>query len=201
MASNLQYVKGLSDLNAALAMLPEQIAKNVLRGAVNAGASVIRKEAVRLAPVYEPGKYGVPDPRVDPGRLKRAIFQKHAPERSSITAQTVIIGVRKGKSERAKQRGGRTVNLDAYYAKWVEFGHWYVPPRKPGYTRKMHRARYATPPGLYVPARPFMRPAFEAKKGDAIKAIEQYLRERIPREAYKLGMSYADNSGTALIAA
>lgn len=191
-----QYVKGLRELNDALAALPKAIAKNVLRGAVNAGATVIRKEAALRAPVYQPGKYGIPDTRPDPGRLKRAIYQAHAPERSSEIVQTVLVGVRQGKSQRAKQRGKSTVNLDAYYAKWVEFGHWYVPPRTEG-TRKAHRAKYAAPPGRFIPAKPFMRPAFEAKKDEAIKAIEQYLRERLPRELNKQGITYVVDSGTA----
>nr|WP_198047974.1 HK97-gp10 family putative phage morphogenesis protein [Cupriavidus taiwanensis] len=192
-----QYVKGLRELNDALNALPQNIAKNILRGAVNAGAAVIRKEAALRAPVYEPGKYGVPDMRVEPGRLKRAIYQAHAPELSSAIVQTVLIGVRQGKSQRQKQRGKQTFNLDAYYAKWVEFGHWYVPRRGEGITRKAHRAKHKSDMGRFIPARPFMRPAFEAKKDDAIKAIEQYLRERIPREASKLGITYAVDSGTA----
>lgn len=191
-----QYVKGLRELNDALNALPQNIAKNILRGAVNAGAAVIRKEAALRAPVYQPGKYGAPDERVDPGRLKRAIYQTHAPERSSAIVQTVLVGVRQGRDQRAKQRGKRVMNLDAYYAKWVEFGHWYVPPRTTG-TRKAHRAKYAAPPGRFIPAQPFMRPAFEAKKNAAIQAIEQYLRERIPREASKLGITYAVDTGTA----
>ena len=40
------------DFKRQLAELPGRVGRNVLRGAVNAGASVIRKEAVLRAPQY-----------------------------------------------------------------------------------------------------------------------------------------------------
>lgn len=52
--------------------------------------------------------------------------------------------------------------IDAFYWTFVEFG-----------TSKMA-------------ARPFLRPAFEAKKNEAVQAIKQYLTDRIPKEADKL---------------
>ena len=54
------------------------------------------------------------------------------------------------------------MSQDAFYARFVEFG-----------TVKMA-------------ARPFMRPAFEAKKGEAVDAIKAYLERRIPEEVAKL---------------
>src|SRR5574337_1108213 len=50
--AELQHVAGLKELQQALKQLPERIAKNVLRGSVNAGAAVIRKEVQQRAPVY-----------------------------------------------------------------------------------------------------------------------------------------------------
>ncbi|WP_439891600.1 HK97-gp10 family putative phage morphogenesis protein [Ralstonia sp. 25C] len=201
MANNFQCVRGVGELLEAMRALPQNIAKNTLRGAVNAGASVFRKEAVRLAPVYTGIPYRYPDERVDPGLLKRAIYQKHMPGNSNATTQTYIVGVRSGKGNRFRKRGKGFVGMDAYYAKWVEFGHWFVPPRPQGVGKKQHRSRYATPPGLYVPARPFMRPAFDTKKTEAAQAIENYLRKRIADETYKRGSTDADDSGTTLLAA
>ena len=54
------------------------------------------------------------------------------------------------------------MSQDAFYARFVEFG-----------TVKMA-------------ARPFLRPAFEAKKGEAVDAIKVYLERRIPAEVAKL---------------
>ncbi len=56
--------------------------------------------------------------------------------------------------------------FDAYYWYLVEFG-----------TSKMS-------------ARPFMRPAFEAKKDDAVAAIAQSIADRFPQEAEKLGWKF-----------
>ena len=43
--AELQNVAGLAQLQAALKELPDRIAKNALRGAVNAGATIICRES------------------------------------------------------------------------------------------------------------------------------------------------------------
>lgn len=156
--AELQHVAGLKELQAALKELPQRIARNVLRGAVGAGAAVIRNEAKARAPVSI-GDGGVGHP--PPGTLRRAIYQKQIRELSSAVKQTFYVGVRKGKQYRKQGKKGN-LSQDAYYAKFVEFG-----------TAKMA-------------ARPFMRPAFEAKKGEAVQAIKDYLAKRIPEEVDKL---------------
>lgn len=152
--AELQNVSGLKELQAAMKELPANIARNVLRGAVNAGASVIRQEAKARAPQFQ-GKPVKGQP--PPGTLKRALYQKQIREKSSAVLQTFFVGVRHGRS--AKQTAKATI--DAWYAHFVEFG-----------TSKMS-------------ARPFMRPAFEAKKVAAVSAIKDYLQQRIPAEVEK----------------
>lgn len=158
-------IKGLKELSEALKKLPENVARNTLRGATAAGAAVIRKEAKIRAPFYIPrnvmwgagsGDTSLKHP--PPGTLKKSVYQKQIRELSSLVKQTFYVGVRTGKG--LKDKTGRT--LDAYYWKFVEFG-----------TSKMS-------------ARPFLRPAFEARKMEAIEAIKAYLAARIPREAEKL---------------
>lgn len=156
--AELQHVAGLKELQAALKELPQRIARNVLRGAVGAGAAVIRNEAKARAPIST-GDRGAGHP--SPGTLRRAIYQKQIRELSSAVKQTFYVGVRKGKQYRGQGKKGN-LSQDAYYAKFVEFG-----------TAKMA-------------ARPFMRPAFEAKKGEAVQAIKDYLAKRIPEEVDKL---------------
>ena len=113
--AELQSVTGLKELQKALSELPKNIAKNVLRGAVNAGASVIRKEVSVRAPVYTgPVSKGHPPP----GTLKRAIYQKQIRERSTAQKQTFFVGVRQGKSAKKTKKG----MVDAFYARFVEFG-------------------------------------------------------------------------------
>jgi HK97 gp10 family phage protein len=151
-------IQGFEDFKRQLALLPGRVGRNVLRGAVNAGATVIRKEVALRAPEYTgPVAEGHPPP----GTLKRAVYQKQIAELSSAVQQTFFVGVRAGKRQQTLKRGGKTVNLDAYYGRFVEFG-----------TSKMS-------------ARPFLRPAFEAKKEAAIEAMRAYMAERIPKELDK----------------
>lgn len=142
--AEIQSVTGLKELQKALAELPQGIARNVLRGAVNAGATVIKAEAKVRAPALT-------------GILKRSLYQKQIREKSNLLLQTFFVGVRQGRSSKKTKKGV----LDAFYARFVEFG-----------TSKM-------------PAHPFMRPAFEAKKEAAVQAIKDYLTKRIPDEVEK----------------
>jgi HK97 gp10 family phage protein len=154
----LQHVKGLRALSEALKELPRRIARNALRQSVAAGAAIIRHDAKSRAPIATaPPAPGDPLP----GTLKRSIYTKHIPERSGVDSQTYVVGVRQGKKYRKQGKKGNR-SQDAYYWRWVEFG-----------TIKMS-------------ARPFLRPAFEANKEAAIKAIAAYLARRIPEEAANL---------------
>ena len=155
---NTLYVQGLDQLKAALQELPKRIGRNVLRGAIGAGAAVIRKEAQARAPVYT-GSVAKGHP--PPGTLRRSIYQTQVRELSSDTRQVFRVGVRKGKQFRKQGKKGN-LSQDAFYAHMVEFG-----------TVKMT-------------ARPFLRPAFEARKSAAVEAIRAYLARRIPEEAAKL---------------
>ena len=161
--ADLQHVQGLRELQGALKELPVAIARNVLRGSVNAGATVIKKEAAARAPMSTgPARSG----QSPPGTLKRSVYQKQIRELSNMLKQTFYVGVRKGKQYRNQGKKGN-LSQDAFYARFVEFG-----------TVKM-------------PARPFMRPAFEAKKGEAVAAIKAYLERRIPEEVAKLALKRA----------
>ena len=152
------HVAGLSELAAALRELPQRIGRNVLRGAVAAGAAEVRVEAKNKAPVYT-GDVTKGHPPL--GTLKRAIYQKQIRELSDNQRQVFYVGVRQGKKYRNQGKKGN-LSQDAYYWRWVEFG-----------TSKMA-------------ARPFLRPAFEATKVAAVERIKEYMAERIPGEVAKL---------------
>lgn len=132
-------IEGLRELEAKLRGMGPKLAKNGLRSAVAAGSRVVMAEAKRKVPV-------------DTGTLRRAIYMKQIREQSSSSKQTYYVGVRRGKSERKKNR-------DGYYFAFVEFG-----------TAKMA-------------AQPFLRPAFEAKKVDAVEVIKRRLAERVEKLA------------------
>ena len=151
-------IQGLSELNQALSELPQRLARNVLRGSVAAGAAVIRREARERAPRYA-GQVAAGHP--PPGTLKRSIYSAQARRLSSLLQQVYHVGVVSGKRvKKSGRKSGRAPN--AYYWRFVEFG-----------TVKMA-------------ARPFLRPAFEAKKMAAVEALRAYMAERIPREVAQL---------------
>lgn len=134
--AELQSITGLKELRAALIELPKGIAKNVLRGAVSAGAAVVRVEAKLRAPQYT-GKVQAGHP--PPGTLKKAIYQKQIRERSNDKVQTFFVGVRQGKHARQSKKG----LLDAYYGRFVEFGTSKAPARpfmRPAFENKKESA-------------------------------------------------------------
>ncbi len=151
-------IEGLAELGKALRELPERVARNGLRVSVYAGAKVVRDEARARAPKAAQS-LGPNQP--PPGTLKRSVIMKHIPELSSLTRQTFFVTVRHGKKYRKQGKKGN-LSQDAWYWRFVEFG-----------TRKMR-------------ARPFLRPALEAKRREAGQAMKDRLSERIRMEANKL---------------
>lgn len=178
-------VDGLAALHLALSELPERVAKNSLRRAVNAGAGVIRDEARAKAPTWTgPVSQGHPPA----GTLQRSIIVKQIPEQSSYYRQVYYVTVRHGKKY---QRQGRKGNLsqDAFYWSWVEFGHWVNTTGKAlgGSNKDRNRARaIAAGHTTFIPAHPFMRPAFDTKKQAAIDAIRDKLAEGIEQARQEL---------------
>lgn len=98
---------------------------------------------------------------VDTGELKRDIMIKRERDTKSEMSARYSVFVRTGKKSRlaGKKRG---VQRDSYYWRFIEFG-----------TSKMAK-------------QPFMRPAFEAKKAEALAAIGKKLNERIQAVATEL---------------
>lgn len=143
---------GFDEVIRMLEGLPDKVGSDALRSAANAGASIIKAEVIARAPRKK-------------GILADNIYQKHIEEISSETSQTYHVSWRKkGKGE------------VPFYGVWVEYGHWYVPPKPDGITWKRHRAD-AKP--VFVAAHPFLRPGYEAKKDAALSAMRDRLKERI----------------------
>lgn len=162
-------VSGLAETVAALKNLPVALSgKNggPIRKASFQAAKVIEEEAERLSPH-------------DTGRLERNIIKmrdrnpKGTPGRPT---ELYHVGVRGGGKFGARVRGnarrkvlkaggtaaeafkaGRSVEKDAYYWWFVENG-----------TRKMA-------------ARPYLRPAFEAKKEEAVKVFAEVLKKAVDK--------------------
>ena len=141
--------------------MPLEIQKNPLRSAVSAGAKVVVDEAIRRAPQGETGN------------LRKAIYRYRSRSQSAPGREAFLVGVRKGKKEyvdsaknrRLKRVGKKySVEGEAFYWRFVEFG-----------TSKMA-------------ARPFLRPAFESKKWEALEAIKSRLAIAIDNTAKKISI-------------
>ena len=167
-------IKGLAELKAALSKLPAAIQSRVLRGMVSTGAAVIRQEAIQLAPEWTGV---VSEGHPPPGTLKRAIYQTRLPELCTATREVWKVDVRKGKGKTVKGASGGQFSADAYYASWIEFGHYARLPKSAGKTYKIRSIAIASgaASARWVPAHPFMRPAFETQKEAASKAMGSYL--------------------------
>ena len=83
-----------------------------------------------------------------------------------------MVSVRSGKGARVKRGKNAGQTLDAYYWRWVEFGH-YTRGRRGGKDRKGIAAGTTFRSGArFVLPRPFLRPGFEAKKSQEQKPGE-----------------------------
>lgn len=147
-------ISGLSDIKKALAKVTSEVAQKANRQALAKAATVIRDEAKSRAVV-------------DTGSMQAAVIVKHVREESGGGRQAYIVTVRQGKRYRevSQDASGRSYSRskvdkkgrkrDAYYWTFVEFG-----------TR-------------HTAARPFMSPAFEAKKSQAVDQYKVHIWRRI----------------------
>lgn len=132
--------------------------EQLLRATGFAGAEIFRDEAVRIVPV-------------DTGVIQKNIIVKHIPEKSDgAKVQTYYVTVRTGKVN---------VEGDAFYWRWVEYGHSFVKRKKKGVTWKSHRAAMKLEYGSSsAPAQPFMRPSYDNKKMEAILTMRKRMAEK-----------------------
>lgn len=182
-------VNGLAELDQAMATLADKLQRNVVRGALRAGARVIADEAKRLCPVDAPTSVN-----------KARYGTRRGELRDSIRVSTKM------------QRGAPVVfvkagNERAYYAQMVEFGtaaHLISvkdPPsrltrkgwKKVGIAtlnRMIKRGTLAIGgkaigPAVHHPGankHPFMRPALDAASAKAIEAYAAYIRKRLTKQ-------------------
>jgi hypothetical protein len=173
----------IPDLNRMVAEIQgfaPAIRERLLKGGCATAASVLRVEAVRRAPVYDEV---VPKGHPPAGTLAKAIYQARWPDKCTSTTEVWFVDVKKGKRFRNVGRntsrfGPVQTNFDAFYASWVEYGHFTRAPS--GITKTAKAAARALGVTTFVPPHPFMRPAFEAKKGAALEAMRLYLAQKMP---------------------
>lgn len=149
----------------------DSVGESTLRTVAYAGADLFRDQVKQNALANK--KTGV---------LFNSIIVKRLEEESSGgTRQVYLVTVRKG------SYGGE----DAFYWRWVENGHKFVPKNKnvsarTGRTigwaahRRAAELEYGT---RRTRAYPFMRPAYETKKQEAVNLMTQTLAEQMARNA------------------
>jgi HK97 gp10 family phage protein len=157
-------IEGLRELGEALKLFPEKIAGKIMRAAVSSGAAVVRDDAKRRASEYREPRTAcvggsswdiegkIPAP-IRTGTLARAVSMKHARGGNTYN-EAYEVYVRSARTDKKVKAYGK---YDAYYWRFVEFG-----------TVKMTK-------------RPFMRPAFEAKKHAAAEEIRRILAAAVPQ--------------------
>lgn len=153
-------VKLTGDITAAFDKLSAALGEATLRATAFAGAKVILDEAKHNAA-----------PSVKTGTILRNIIIKRAEEKSKGNElQTYLVTVRAG------QRGE---DGDAYYWRWVENGHKYVKPKPKKVSWRAHRDLMDVEYGnSRVPAHPFLRPAYDSKKQEALEAMKKSMAEK-----------------------
>jgi HK97 gp10 family phage protein len=150
------------DLTAGFDKLIEAAGESTLRATGVAGARVIQAQAIANTAKFKDSE----------GTIARNIIIKRLEEESKDNqTQSYIVTVRTGKYEK---------DGDAFYWDFVERGHEVVPRKPDAMTWKAHREAAKKEYGTSrVPAVPFMRPAFESKKGAALEAMKKRMAEQI----------------------
>lgn len=142
---------GVADTQKMLQLLEERVARKGVRKALRVGAEVMKDAIVEVTPVLD--KKTARSTSLEPGALKEDIAVRMA----TVDGQPVAY-VGPGKDT-------------ARVARWVEYGHRMV---SGGYSKVVGKGRVRGPGKARtedVPAHPFIRPAYEATKDAATKAI------------------------------
>jgi HK97 gp10 family phage protein len=169
MASNsIEFtLKGGAELAELLDAMPDRIAMNVMRGAMLAGANVIRDRARELCPVASTHT----PPGHEPGHLRKCIISGRG--RGGRDTIVALVGV----------------TPDGFYGRFVEygtisnanttFGHVRVKGQRKGTAIRLHHA---------TKGEQFMRPAADEEAGAAAQAIIDYASKRVVEAAVGAGL-------------
>lgn len=165
--SELVHVKGLEDLQKLLDILAPRIEKNIMRGALRAGANVIKKEAQNNVPVGPASKEGARLYGAYAGALRDSVRVSTKSKRGKVTA-TVKAG---GKTKKG---------ADVFYAHMVEYAtSSHVIKSKPGKALKFGNVTVKEVAHPGTKSQPFMRPALDARAQDAVIAAGNYIKQRL----------------------
>jgi HK97 gp10 family phage protein len=164
-ASNVSvHIAGMRELLAGLQQLPAELGKSAIYAALGGAGRIVRDDAKARAPVLKSTARGR-----KPGTVRDAIrVSRSKQNKGQRGLWEVIVRVKplKGKAVgKFKQATGLAAALnpdDPFYWWFLEFG-----------TSKM-------------PARPFLRPAFESTKAAQLEAMRKRMQAGIERGARKI---------------
>lgn len=158
--TDLVHVKGLSDLQKLLDELPVKLEKNVMRGALRAGMNIVKPEAQQNIHSVS-------------GELARGLKVSTNAKRGVVTAKLKATGPH------------------AFIAHMLEFtgasAHTIMPSVKKALAIGGASVASVEHPGFRP--KPFMRPALDARAGDAVVTVGNYVKQRL---ATKSGLDKAD---------
>lgn len=164
-------IRGGRELDELLRTLPAKIEKNIMRSALVAGARVVAKEARQRAPVGPPSEAG------------EKLYGGYAGALRDSIRVTSRVG-KDGRVTASVKAGGTTKKgANVFYAHIVEFGAGSHSIRPRGKKRLELGGQFiagsVTHPGIRP--QPFMRPAADAKFAEAVKAVENKVRDRLQK--------------------
>lgn len=148
---NETYVHGLAELQTFLSLLPAKIEKNIMRSALRQGANVIKEEAQKNLSSNS---------NIKTGKLQKGLKVSTNAKRGTVYAYV-----------KAKGKHG-------YIANWLEYG---VAPHslKKGAKRKSGKLQGVGKKHRGFSAHPFMRPALDTKKQQALLAVGKAIKEKL----------------------
>lgn len=162
-------VSGLAALDRALAELPKATARNVLKRTLTKAAQPIAEEAQRLAPV-------------DAGNLRDSIAVSSR-TKNKVGGAEYAAAMRAGLGKAAAGAALRQARREARGQ--GSFAEMFVGPAK-GALRYAHLVEFGT---VKMAPQPYMRPAWDAKKREALDIIRQELGNEIIAAARRIGRS------------
>lgn len=153
-------VKLEGEASTSLNLLAGLLREKALRSATYAGAKILYAEMKMRASMPSPdGK----------GTIRNAIYHWHDDKKSTLYSQSYVIGVNK---------------REAPHWHLVEFGHWMPYVTYKGKDGLFHTKRINGKPVMrmnpkFIPAQPYVRPTWDAKRDMALAAMKQKLAENL----------------------
>lgn len=165
-------VTGLKELREKLLGLTPKLGGEILASALGSATTVIKSDAKRRAPLAEKSYWlnlgSGQKALAYRGWLRDQIIQKRTS--STRTRAESIVTVRKAKG----------ASRPAFFWAFIEYGHF---ARKSKPVRGSARALRSKEGGdVWIPAHPFMRPAFSSQQQAAIKKFSEKMKMKIDKE-------------------